>query len=256
MVINEELLGSFLLYNDPIKYSENITLYPVKMDKVLSFNQYIYSFTIRKDSIFPIKEIIKMSYLDFLFYCTQHPDLGHQYKISYMQNLYMWAAELLGLVCQDQEIKYGTTRGWFSINGEEIDADKFDDIRRIILLQNNVDFNIDEFLHKETEEALKKAQEFENKKRKDHSTIEDYIDSMIIGLQVTEEYVKNLTIRKFWRYIKRLSKYEEYRILRTAECGGMITFKEPLSHWMTSIDVEDKYADLKTNEQELRSKIN
>lgn len=255
MVVNEDLLGSFLLYNDPIRYSENITLYPVKMSEILSFNQYIYSFTIRKDSVFPIKEIIKMSYLDFLFYCTQHSELGIQFKIPYIQNLYIWAAELLGLVCQDQEIKYGTTNGWFSINGENIDAAKFDDIRRIILIQNDVDFDVDEFLHHDTEEALKKAQEFESKKRKDHATIEDYIDSLIIGLRVTEDYVKNLTIRKFWRYIKRLNKQEEYRIIRTAECGGMMTLKEPLSHWMTSLEVEDKYANLKTDEQELRSKI-
>ena len=85
--------------------------------------------------------------------------------------------------------------------------------------------------------------------------IEDYIDSMIIGMKVTEEYVSNMTIRKFWRYIKRINKHEEYNACRSGEMGGMVTFKEPIHHWMTSIDVDDEYENLKTDEDELRSKI-
>ena len=81
------------------------------------------------------------------------------------------------------------------------------------------------------------------------------IDSLIIGLKVTEEYVSNLTIRKFWRYIKRINKHEEYEACRSGQMSGMVTFKEPIQHWMTSIEVTDKYENLKTDEEELRSKI-
>ena len=90
---------------------------------------------------------------------------------------------------------------------------------------------------------------------KKKSDIEDYIDSIIIGLKVTEEYVSNLTIRKFWRYIKRINKHEEYEACRSGQMSGMVTFKEPIQHWMTSIEVTDKYENLKTDEEELRSKI-
>ena len=37
--------------------------------------------------------------------------------------------------------------------------------------------------------------------------------------------------------------------------SGMVTFKEPLKHWMTSIETTGRYEDLKTDESELRSKI-
>ena len=37
--------------------------------------------------------------------------------------------------------------------------------------------------------------------------------------------------------------------------GGFVKFKEPLQHWMTSMEVVDKYENLKTNEDDLRSKI-
>ena len=255
MEINEDILYPNLLYNSPIVYSENITLHPIRMENIIAFQQYITSFTIRKNSVFPIKNIIKMSYLDFLFYCTQHLELGMEYKIPYLQLLYRFAGLLLIMVCKNQEVSIGSDDAFFRINGEIIDAEKFDDLRRIILIQNDVDFNIDEFLNHDTEEALKKAQDFENKKKKEKSSIEDYIDSVIVGLKVTEEYVQNLTIRKFWRYIKRMSKHEEYQALRLAECGGMVTFKEPIQHWMTTLEVEDKYSNLKTDEQELRSKI-
>ena len=102
---------------------------------------------------------------------------------------------------------------------------------------------------------MEKAKEFEAKKNKEKSDIEDYIDSFIIQMKVPEEYVSNLTIRKFWRYIKRINKHEEYQACRSGEMSGMVTFKEPLPHWMTSIEVTDKYENLKSDADKLRSKI-
>ena len=131
----------------------------------------------------------------------------------------------------------------------------FDDLRKIIIIQNDIDFDIDEFMNIDTVKALEKAREFEAKKNKEKADIEDYIDSIIIGLKVTEDYVSNLTIRKFWRYIKRINKHEEYEACRSGQMSGMVTFKEPIQHWMTSIEVTDKYENLKTDEEELRSKI-
>ena len=107
----------------------------------------------------------------------------------------------------------------------------------------------------DTVRALEKARAFELKKNKEKSNIEDYIDSLIIGMNVTEEYVSNLTIRKFWRYIKRINKHEDYEACLSGQMSGMVTFKEPLQHWMTSIEITDRYRNLKTDETELRNKI-
>ena len=43
--------------------------------------------------------------------------------------------------------------------------------------------------------------------------------------------------------------------MRTGECSGMVSFKEPIKHWMVSLEEEDKYKELKTDENELRGKI-
>lgn len=255
MEINEEVLMPYLIYDEPIKYTENITIYPVHMRDIIEFQQYISSITIRKNSIFRTKEIIKMSYLDFIYYCSNNFELSEQYKIKYLPILYGMAYKLLELVCNGQEIKYSTKEGLFIINGEIVDSKKFDDLRRIIIIQNNVDFDIDEFMNYETELALKKAQEYEANKTKETYTIEDYIDSYMIAMKSTEEDVKKLTIRKFWRHIKRILKYDNYKIMQTASCSGMVTFKNPIQNWMSSIIVEDRYSNVKGDEKMLKGKI-
>ena len=156
---------------------------------------------------------------------------------------------------KDADIEYNTSTLDVYINGELITNEIFDDIRRIIIIQNDIDFDIDEFMNIDTVKALEKARDFEAKKNKETSDIEDYIDSLVIELRTTNEYVMNLTVRKFWRYIKRVNKHEQYEACLNGQMSGMATFKEPIEHWMTSIEVKDKYENLKTDEGELREKI-
>jgi hypothetical protein len=253
--IDESVLYPYLIYNDPVKYSENITLHPVKMDNIFLFQQCVSSITVRKNSIFPVKNILKMSYLEFLFYCHDNIKLATNYKLPFLTYWYRWAFELLKLVCKDQEVLAGNEYGVFQINGELITPEKFDDIRRIIIIQNDVDFDIDEFINYDTEQELLKAQNVLGNQNKEKATIEDYIDSLAIDLKVTDDYIKSLTIRKFWRYIKRINMHEDYTICRTGALSGMVTFKDPSRHWMVSIEKKDKFSDVKTSEDDIKSKV-
>ena len=133
----------------------------------------------------------------------------------------------------------------------------FDDLRRIIIIQNDIDFDIDEFLNYDTEQRLLKAQKDSSKNTKDNTpNIEDYIDSLAIVMKMTEKEILNMTIRKFWRYIKRYQLYESYNILKTGECSGMVSFKEPIEYWMSGIESGDKYSSYKSEEQIIKNKIN
>lgn len=247
MVINKDVLFSYLLYNDPIKYTPRITLYPVTMKNIIDFQILQRSITIRKDSIFPEKNILKMSYLDFLFYCHNNFELAETYKMNELPYYYSYALELLKLVCRDQEVLINTNEGMFQINGEVIDSDAFDDLRRIIIIQNNIDFQIDEFVHYDAEQALLKARDLLNK---DKSTIEDYIDAYAVATKSTDEEIANLTIRKFNRYIDRINMYDNYKIVSTASMSGMVTMKNPIKHWMSTINDKDQFDDVKTSEEE------
>ena len=254
--INKDTLFPYLIYNKEIKYNEHITLYPIKMRDIITFQQYQMALTLRKDAIFQDKQIIKMGYLEFIKYACRNDELAKKYNMPLLPFYYDFIIGMLQLTCgEDVEIKYNTSTLDFSINDFLITDEVFDDLRKIIIIQNDIDFDIDEFMNIDTVKALEKAREFEAKKNKEKADIEDYIDSIIIGLKVTEDYVSNLTIRKFWRYIKRINKHEEYEACRFGQMSGMVTFKEPLQHWMTSIEVTDKYENLKTDEEELRSKI-
>ena len=256
MEISKDTLFPYLIYNKEIKYNEHITLYPIKMKDIITFQQYQMALTLRKDAIFQDKQIIKMGYLEFIKYACRNDELAQKYNMPLLPFYYDFIIGVLQLVCgEDVEIKYNTSTLDFSINDFLITDEVFDDIRKIIIIQNDIDFDIDEFMNIDTVKALEKAREFEAKKNKEKADIEDYIDSLIIGMKVTEEYVSNLTIRKFWRYIKRINKHEEYEACRSGQMSGMVTFKEPIQHWMTSIEVTDKYENLKTDEEELRSKI-
>ena len=254
--ISKDTLFPYLIYNKEIKYNEHITLYPIKMKDIITFQQYQMALTLRKDAIFQDKQIIKMGYLEFIKYACRNDELAQKYNMPLLPFYYDFIIGILQLTCgEDVEIKYNTSTLDFSINDFLVTDEVFDDLRKIIIIQNDIDFDVDEFMNIDTVKALEKAREFEAKKNKEKADIEDYIDSLIIGMKVTEEYVSNLTIRKFWRYIKRINKHEEYEACRSGQMSGMVTFKEPIQHWMTSIEVTDKYENLKTDEDELRSKI-
>ena len=256
MEISKDTLFPYLIYNKEIKYNEHITLYPIKMKDIITFQQYQMALTLRKDAIFQDKQIIKMGYLEFIKYACRNDELAQKYNMPLLPFYYDFIIGILQLTCgEDVEIKYNTSTLDFSINDFLVTDEVFDDLRKIIIIQNDIDFDVDEFMNIDTVKALEKAREFEAKKNKEKADIEDYIDSLIIGMKVTEEYVSNLTIRKFWRYIKRINKHEEYEACRSGQMSGMVTFKEPIQHWMTSIEVTDKYENLKTDEEELRSKI-
>lgn len=254
--INKQSIYNNLLFNREIKYSETITLHPIRMKHIVQFQMYQIALTLRKESIFNEKEIIKMSYLDFIKYACNNEDLATRYNMPTLPFYYNFILELLQLSCGESvQIRYNTGSLDFYIDDELITSEVFDDLRKILILQNDIDFDVDEFINRDTLDALEKAKEFEAKKRKEKADLEDYIDSLIISLKVTEEYVENMTIRKFWRYIARTNMHDNYIIDKTAERGGMVTFKEPIKSWMTSIEVDDKYAGLKADEGELRGKI-
>lgn len=254
--INKEFLRKNLIFDLPVVYDDNITLYPVRMKDSLDFQIFQHAITARKDSIFQRKDVIKMGYWDFIKEASINPDNFKNNELPLLSLYYHFIATMLPKICgEDTDIEYNTSTLDICINGELVTNEIFDDMRKIIIIQNDIDFDVDEFMNIDTVKALEKAREFETKKNKETSDIEDYIDSLVIELRTTNEYVMNLTVRKFWRYIKRINKHEQYEACLNGQMSGMITFKEPIEHWMTSIEVKDKYENLKTDEGELREKI-
>jgi len=259
MYITDETLQSNLLYSTPFHYTDknhtfDLVLYPVTMEHIFEFSIYKQSILVRKNSTFPIKKIIKMSYLEFLYYTYSNTDFANEQKMPLLPTYYLFAFQLLRLVFKDSDVEINMNEGGFRIDDIVINDERFDDIRRIIILQNGIDFDIDEFIHYDTEQELIKAQNAISDKS-DNSTIEDYIDSVCVALNRQESDIMNMTIRKFWRYVKRISKYDMFKAMKSAESTGMVKFKEPVQYWMGNIQDEDKYKDVKTDAQTIKQMI-
>lgn len=251
--INHQALYPSLIFDKEIRYNDQITLYPVKVKNIIQFQECQQAITLRKDAIFHEKELIRMPYFSFIKHAYRDFELAQKYGILFLPIYYDFILRLLQIVCgDDSTITYDENSLDVFLNGQLITDEIFDDLREIIIIQNEIDFDMNEFMNIDTVKALEHAREFEAKKNGDKVDIEDYIDSLVIALNVTDEYVSSLSIRKFWRYIKRVNKYDEYRSLHSAEMTGMVTFKEPLHHWMTSINIQDKYKELKADETKVR----
>ena len=115
----ENLYGN-LLFSSPYYYTKDLILYPILMEDILIFSILKSSIIVRKNSIFPVKNIIKMSYLDFLFYSYDNVELAKEFDMPLLPKYYSFAFDLLKLVFKDQEVKINSIRGGFMINGIEI----------------------------------------------------------------------------------------------------------------------------------------
>jgi len=274
--INQSALEQSLYFSLPYDYNGLFKIYPIKMSQILEYKTYVQSILVRKDSIFPIPQIIQSDYFDFLKFIDGNIELEIQYQLPNLHLFYQFFVLLLTLVCQDENqiVQYndvtkdiaimvkipsnpnenGTEKLESKINPITLTGEMVDDVRRIIIAQNDEDFDIDEFMTRETEDRLNKAQRDLNK-NENPPTIEDRIDSLTVGLHMSDKEISNLTIRKFNRLLKRVITYEEYKTSTLALKTGMVKFKEPIKHWTSPIEVEDRYKNVKGDETELGNKI-
>lgn len=133
MEITKESLLPFLIYNKPFPYNEHILLYPITMNDIISFQFLSKSISVRKNSIFHEKKIIKMNYLDFLFYCFNNNELETAYKIDGLSQYLIYFLELIKLCCKNTNININDQLNQIYINNFLITPQILDDLRRIII---------------------------------------------------------------------------------------------------------------------------
>jgi hypothetical protein len=267
----------FNIWDKPIPYKEGLLIYPVLMEDYLSFHIAVNCLLIEKNRI-PDPLIISMSYLDFIFY------LAEQNKES---EIYLMMLIELFKIClkvnPDEIMKIRDERGKIKLiikqkqiiitkhkktfknrnkkpdiriveNDIEIDKNDFNNIKEIICSQNLIELpdpNIDPNLEK----ALKEAQEFKNKNKKKMCSLEDQLICVMIALGETDKSkFKNMTIRTFAKILERYDYKLHYEIYKGAECGGMISFKQEIDHWMTEIK-KNKYEDVMVDYDSFKGKV-
>lgn len=239
----------YLTFDKPIPYKD-LEIYPVRVVDYIDFHVYVSCLLYEKNSI-PNPRFIQMSYLRYLFYLAEEEKTPALYL----------CLMLLKLVLKVDEGEIGfykqNDKAFFRIKGKDYDSHDFDEIKKIICIQNDIE-QIDETIKKEIRDALKKAQEYKAQQSQDKvCSLEDQILCVAISSSLNIEEIYNLTIRKFSKILKRIDFKIHYEIYKSASLSGFVEFKDKnaIRHWMTDLTESDKYKDVKIDEEEMQSKI-
>lgn len=240
----------FLYTDQPIPYKE-LLFYPIKVKDYTNFLWCVQSLLIDKNAI-PDINIISMSYLEFLFHLADNGETIH------LQQLLTLFTMVLHIDVDDIKLYRKNNKPYIVIKEIEYDYNDLIEIKRIILLQNDID-DIDETIQKELRDELEKAEQLKAQMSgKQPGTFEDNIICLmtaIPGLSLDDIY--EMPIRKFNKALKRADHKLHYEIYLAASMSGFVTFKDKnaIKHWMSNLDETDKYKDVTMGIDELQNKI-
>jgi len=240
-----------LTLNQPYEY-KGVAFYPVELERVIEFNACVESLKVKQERTND-KKLMKMPYLWFLVYVFENKDNYENQEFGlYIPLLFA----LLELVTRQNNIDFRIERnekGDFKkcmlvLDGVEFDYKEFKEIRRIIFEQSAVEHS-DEFLNADAEKAMIEGRLYEQKKSGYiPPTIENLIDILAMYLHMSvDELISTFTIRRFYNFVRYMSVFEDWKLLKGGEYSGMVTYKKPIPHWISGKSEHDIFADQNTD---------
>lgn len=238
----EYLKQQYFTFDDPVPF-KTFTIYPVMLRQYYDFMHCHDILDIDKNSI-PDVKIIQMTYLEFLLKLVEENE-STQYKLSSILEI------CLGLDLNKDIVKIKDSKELY-VNDVLIDARDFDDIRKIILYQNIVDYD-DSYVDPDIKKAV---DEYNSLTNRDYikPTLEKEMSCITSHTGIQKRDLIKFTLREFYLLLDVVNTEVDYKIYKTAETGGMVKFKEPINHWIYS-KKKDKYGDKFGNLDNLKDKI-
>lgn len=240
-----------LYFDEPISYKD-LLIYPVTMKDYLEFHWLTSCLLIDKNSI-PDINIITMSYLHFLYYCSAKDNLPYVYMVKkiFCMVLHLDFNEEMNFYLDENQ------NAMFKIKGVVYNSNDFDEIVKIIFEQNCIRA-IDNTIQKEIRDELEKAEEYRMQQTKQKMcSLEEQMICVLISTPLKMEDIYELTIRKFEKILQRVDAKLHYQIYLSASMSGMVKFKDEnaIQHWMNDLTKDDRYEDVKVDMNEMRNKI-
>ncbi len=240
----------YLYFDKPIPYKD-LLIYPVKMKDYIPFHIHVNCLLLDKNSINDIN-VISMPYLKFLYHISE---------VNQEPYVYMFRM-LLCLVLQldektEMHFYVRDNKAFFSIKGVEYDSDDFDNISKIIMLQNCIE-PIDYTIQKEIRDELAKAEMIKSQMNNNKiCSLEEQMICVMITTPLKLEDIYELTIRKFEKTLKRVDAKMHYEIYLSASLSGFVEFKnkDAIQYWMNEFK-GDKYSDVTMEMEQMKNKIN
>lgn len=238
-----ELFQANILAETPIKYA-GLTLYPILMKDIFAFNKSAGVLMLNPLD-FNDPQVASMSYLELvinlsamqkgfeenfiqllkLVFRIDNTDIKVDVRKDGVQNVYT-------LLISQEKDRHTETPIW-----QKISASKFTKLKNIICFQNGL-----EILDLEQNQDIlrtKRALSQQNSLMGGSPTVEDqvYSVSCMTGIDV-REIMNKWTIKRFNEMLKACDRIMHYKIYKSAELSGMVTFKNgtPVKSWLKSED--------------------
>lgn len=131
-----------------------------------------------------------------------------------------------------------------------IDTEDFEHIRKMIMIQNDIK---SEHFDSKTEELLNKTRDKLNKVHKDSSKIdlEDLVTIVSYMQHINPTEMKNMTLRRFNRYLNIALNKDDYYMYKGLEVSGMIKPKTEIKSWVSHYEPKSKYDGLLISSSEI-----
>lgn len=133
----------------------------------------------------------------------------------------------------------------------EIGSEDFENIRYLIMLQNDIK---SQHFDLKTEKLLYEAKEkmAKIKKSNDKTDFEDLVRAVAYSSHKTMQEIKKMTIRGFNRELHYIMEEKEYYIYRLLDASGMIKLKKGLQHWINHYEPRGKFDDVLIDSEEFK----
>lgn len=132
-------------------------------------------------------------------------------------------------------------------------SEDFEDIKYLICVQNDIKV---EHFNNATKKTLEKLKENLNSISNNNSLeLEDLISFVAKDLElISTKEVKQMTIRRFNRYLNIIFNKDDYYLYRSAELNGTIKAGS-ITHWIKHYEPKGKYDDVLLKKSNLLSEI-
>ena len=231
-------------------------IYPVRMNHYFEWIGCYDVLDIDKNAMNDI-DIIKMSYLQFLI--TQNnndPSFGLRLSVVLEMCLGLAEDEYISYAIKDNDVRLLVSKEKSVENADEhnsriITAQDFDEIKRIILYQNVIDYS-DQYIDPDVKAAIEEYYKLKNKGL-EHITLEKQIACIQAQNGMTEETIRGMTVRGFQMLFHTVIDRVDYPIARNAEAQGA-KFDSPIEHWAYKKQ-KDKFSEAFTSLDSFKNKI-
>lgn len=247
----KEFIEPYVSLDIPVQYKD-LEIKPILVKDSLTFLRSYDILNIEKNRI-PDAKIIQMSYLQYIVDQLMFDDTMTEFGFSVGD---IWKEKFITILSLCIDVKsenislINDGRLKITLGDKIIDADDFENIRRIILYQNINGFD-DTPISEDFRKNLEKYYAIKNYGMK-MPTMDDKMDVVMSCISMNDKDIKNMTYRRFERVFERIVSKNDYMVGALFQSQGA---KGSLEHWVFKKE-KDKYSEAFTKMGAVKQSIN